>query len=79
MGGYRLLSEVGSSTAKEDIFAAAGTAIQLMPESRDANDLLGIAQAVLRHCPAKLEVRHTAHYTWWIDISWGFFCARSTT
>ena len=64
MGGYRLPEDVASSTAKEDIFAAAGTAITLMPESRNVDDLLGIAQAVLRHCPAKMEVRHPVEM-WW--------------
>ena len=56
--GYRLPAEVASSNAIEDLFAASGTAMTLMPESRDVNDLLGIAQAILRHCPAKMEVRH---------------------
>ena len=56
--GYRLPAEVASSNAIEDLLAASGTAMTLMPESRDDNDLLGIAQAVLRHCPAKMEVRH---------------------
>ncbi|KAK7507165.1 hypothetical protein BaRGS_00001100, partial [Batillaria attramentaria] len=53
--GYRLPSDVSGSTAPEEIFAAAGTAITLLPTSRDPADLIGIARALLKHCPAPLE------------------------
>lgn len=53
--GYRPPADVGSSTAEEDVFAAAGTAMQMKAMSGQSDDLLVIAQYILRYCPAKLE------------------------
>lgn len=54
-GGYRLPADVRGSTDPADVFAAAGTAINLVPVSRDPADLMGIARAILTNCPAPLE------------------------
>ncbi|XP_041364851.1 uncharacterized protein LOC121380136 [Gigantopelta aegis] len=53
--GYQTRTEIGSSQSDQDIYAAAGTAIQLMFRPKVNGDLLSIAQAALNHCPLIFE------------------------
>ncbi|XP_076459559.1 uncharacterized protein LOC143292830 isoform X2 [Babylonia areolata] len=55
VSGYRTPADIGTSTAEEDLFASAGTSLELQPLNNDPEDLPVFAQYILRYCPAKLE------------------------
>ncbi|KAL8564023.1 hypothetical protein ACOMHN_024703 [Nucella lapillus] len=55
VSGYRPPADVGSSTAEEDVFAAAGTVLEMKAMSGSSDDLVLIARYALRYCPVELE------------------------
>ena len=54
--GYRTRTELGSDETIQNLYAAAGTGIQLMFRPTVTGDLLHIAGAAFRHCPIIFEV-----------------------
>ncbi|RUS76340.1 hypothetical protein EGW08_015902, partial [Elysia chlorotica] len=54
--GYKAWGDLDPVTATDqEIWASAGTGVELMYEKSVTADISGIAEAVLRYCPAKFE------------------------
>ncbi|GFO23361.1 protein hedgehog [Plakobranchus ocellatus] len=54
--GYKAYGDLNPNTATDqEIWASAGTGVELMYEKSVTADIIGIAEVVLRHCPAKFE------------------------